>query len=926
MTPSPLLERLQEALSPDYRVERELASGGMGIVFLARDLTLDRLVAVKIIRPELATAQATESFLREARILASLRHPHIVTVYRAGEAAGLFYYIMELVEGETLHDRLRRGPLAPPDALKLGRDLLDGLEAVHQAGVVHRDIKPANVFLLGHRTLLADFGIARPPSVDSAGQGTPAYMSPEQMTGGPVTPQSDIFAVGLLLYEAHTGVRPPALGEKTDWSRVPRSVARVLRRALAPLPEDRWPDARSFRRALWRTRARRYAGRAALLTLGGLVAGAAASFTVARVRPPAASAGAVAVAVPSIAFVGDPRNRWIGDSLESRLRAELSGHPDFRVAESRALFQMTPSVNAAVRVEIRDGAIRARLSHPAGRIDAAEIAVPFDAWTALADSLAYRILLAVWDARSPLAPSLPTRALPRSAPGLARFLEAEQLVGAAKWGEAYRAYLLAEATDSTCWLCSWRVNDIERWLSQQHDPARVRRFLAHIDSFPPWYQGLIRATQLPLAPRLDTLRGVTERSPRFLLAWFQEGDELFHRGPLVGRRRAEAIAPFETAVRLRRDFGPAWEHLAWVFTAEGDSAGAVAALAALDRRGVVRDPFTRVLRSLLDLGFAWRFLSAEQAALRNERLFTDSASRDYPDFGAGPRLLPAFDAPRGAIALGRAISSSAASQDLRRSGLIAEVLGLVATGQLQRARETARRLADLSPEAEIALFTAELEGAIALLDPGAVSVEAATDALGRFAAPGAAEPLRWRAIWMSTLLIHRSPVRSTPGRDYSVLRENQEALPLLLFLQADSLAASGQLREALARTDAIEVDSTARHVDPFYRTVARLERAQWRGRLGDIEGASRELRWYQHTDLMGLPTGLPQAAEVDWAFGTLARWRLGRLLDGASQRGESCAAYQGVARHWAVGAPPYAARADSARERTIRLGCGISSQ
>src|SRR5438552_11633953 len=153
MNPSPLLQRLQDALAPDYRIERELASGGMGVVFLARDVTLERPVAVKIIRPELATALAADSFLREARILAGLRHPNIVTVYRAGEAAGLFYYIMELVEGETLHDRLRRGPLGPADARKLGRDLLDGLEAVHAAGIVHRDIKPANVFLLGTRTL-----------------------------------------------------------------------------------------------------------------------------------------------------------------------------------------------------------------------------------------------------------------------------------------------------------------------------------------------------------------------------------------------------------------------------------------------------------------------------------------------------------------------------------------------------------------------------------------------------------------------------------------------------------------------------------------------------------------------------------------------------------------------------------------------------
>src|SRR5262245_58921639 len=111
-----LLQRLQEALGPEYRVQRELASGGMGTVFLAHDENLDRPVAVKLLRPELATAHAAESFLRESRILASVRHPHIVAVHRAGEGAGLFYYIMELVDGTTLQERLRSGPLSRPEA------------------------------------------------------------------------------------------------------------------------------------------------------------------------------------------------------------------------------------------------------------------------------------------------------------------------------------------------------------------------------------------------------------------------------------------------------------------------------------------------------------------------------------------------------------------------------------------------------------------------------------------------------------------------------------------------------------------------------------------------------------------------------------------------------------------------------------------
>src|SRR2546422_7100596 len=138
---SSVLERLRAALAPEYDVEREIASGGMGMVFLGRDMALECAVAIKVLRPELATAHAAERFLREARMLASLRHPHIVPVHHVGQAGEFFYYVMDFVDGETLADRLVRGPLRPQEALKLGRDLLDALQVAHERLVVHRDIK-----------------------------------------------------------------------------------------------------------------------------------------------------------------------------------------------------------------------------------------------------------------------------------------------------------------------------------------------------------------------------------------------------------------------------------------------------------------------------------------------------------------------------------------------------------------------------------------------------------------------------------------------------------------------------------------------------------------------------------------------------------------------------------------------------------------
>ncbi|MGD2135276.1 MAG: serine/threonine-protein kinase, partial [Gemmatimonadales bacterium] len=260
-----LLERLREALRPDYDVEHELASGGMGVVFLARDVVLDRRVAIKIMRPELATARAGAQFLREARLLAKLSHPNVVPIHRAGEADGLLYYVMDYIEGKTLADRLDHGPLSAREVVKIGRDVLDALEAIHDLGIVHRDVKPENVFVLDDRALLADLGVAveaaPAPRTSAQGRrpaGTPGYIAPEQWTTGAVTPQTDLYALGVTLSEAFAGRRWDSLdpSRDTDWVWVPRPYQRILRRAVQHDPGNRWPDAVSFRHALGRTRRR----------------------------------------------------------------------------------------------------------------------------------------------------------------------------------------------------------------------------------------------------------------------------------------------------------------------------------------------------------------------------------------------------------------------------------------------------------------------------------------------------------------------------------------------------------------------------------------------------------------------------------------------------------------------------------------------
>jgi tetratricopeptide (TPR) repeat protein len=212
-----------------YQIERLLGAGGMGSVYLARDTALDRPVAIKLITPDRSTDEsARRRLVREARAAAALDHPNICTVYEViDDPAGPACIVMQYVEGETLATTLRRGPLEPRHALSLASDLASALAVAHRRGIVHRDLKPQNVIVTPDRhAKLLDFGIARypDPAADSgsattdshltaggAVPGTPAYMSPEQVLGTPVDGRSDLFSLGVVLYECLTG-RPAFKG------------------------------------------------------------------------------------------------------------------------------------------------------------------------------------------------------------------------------------------------------------------------------------------------------------------------------------------------------------------------------------------------------------------------------------------------------------------------------------------------------------------------------------------------------------------------------------------------------------------------------------------------------------------------------------------------------------------------------------------
>jgi non-specific serine/threonine protein kinase len=209
-----------------YRIERRLGAGGMGMVYVARDTRLGRPVAIKVIHEGLDDADMRERMWREARAAAALNHPAICQVYDVGESGGRLFVVMELLEGETLADRIAYGTLEGAEVVRIGLALLDGLAALHRLDIVHRDLKPSNVFLLSDRRVkLLDFGLVRvAPSAAPAtpggapassgsltrpglGIGSPGYMPPEQALGGEVDARSDLYSLGVVLYEAASGRR-----------------------------------------------------------------------------------------------------------------------------------------------------------------------------------------------------------------------------------------------------------------------------------------------------------------------------------------------------------------------------------------------------------------------------------------------------------------------------------------------------------------------------------------------------------------------------------------------------------------------------------------------------------------------------------------------------------------------------------------------
>jgi eukaryotic-like serine/threonine-protein kinase len=269
-------DRLSKSLGTTYKLRSTLGSGGVAPVYVADELKTGRRVAIKALREEQTTPVSVRRFLTEINIAAQLDHPNIVPLYDSGTADGLPYYVMPLLEGQSLRARLERvGRLELDEALHICDQIGEALDYAHRRRVVHRDIKPENVLLHSGRALVFDFGIAQPidgsdyrrPTVSRTVLGTPAYMSPEQAQGdGPIDGRSDVYSLACMAYEMICGYPPftgssPTIVLRRHLSSVPlplscrlpsvpQGVSAAVSRALAKQPSDRFSTPGAFAAAM----------------------------------------------------------------------------------------------------------------------------------------------------------------------------------------------------------------------------------------------------------------------------------------------------------------------------------------------------------------------------------------------------------------------------------------------------------------------------------------------------------------------------------------------------------------------------------------------------------------------------------------------------------------------------------------------------
>ena len=579
-----LRDRLAQALGDAYRIDRELAPGGMSRLFLATERSLDRAVVVKLLPPEFSSEVSVARFRREIELSARLQHPHILPLLSTGASPdGLLYYIMPYVPGESLRARLgRSGALPVDEALRLLLEMTDAVAHAHRHGVVHRDIKPENVLLQHGHAVLTDFGVARAFSEARLGDritgtglfvGTLGYMAPEQLAGDPlIDERADVYALGVVGHEmlagkppfdqpearalaaAHLVTPPPALAELRR--EVPPEVAQVIERALAKDPGSRWKSAGDMRDALraamgaprrgWRPTRRQLAvGLAAAIVV-------AAGFVTWRIvdgpRGGDQVSGDVVAVLPFRVAGSDPSLAMLREGMVDLIAAKLSGESGPRAVDPRTALSAWRRANSdpdadlqltdALALARRIGAGRLLLGSVVGtpqRVTitatlrgtgdedlpvAAEVTGPLDSLPSHVEQLVAGLLAREAGEREP--------DLTRSLPALQLYLKGMQAQRAGQYHDAAQAFDAALDIDSNFVRAAQGLFEAGEWLVSTESRRYSERAKATVFRR---RESLSRRQRLELEPILG---------PRYPLPpTYREMTQGFERATAAGVNRPE---------------------------------------------------------------------------------------------------------------------------------------------------------------------------------------------------------------------------------------------------------------------------------------------------------------------------------------------------------------------------------------------------
>ena len=944
-----LIESTPEDEPPErighYAIVRRLGGGGMGVVYLAYDTRLNRQVALKLLRRGIAAdARGSRRLLAEAQAASALDHPNTVPVYEVGEAPdGRLFIAMAYAGDVSLADRIRRGPLDTREAVALGRQLADALAAAHRLGIVHRDVKPSNVILSPEgRARLVDFGIASISGgdvVNSPAAGTLAYMSPEQTRGDAVDHSTDIWSLGVVLYEMLAGRRPfraddePALihAIRNDAAPslrmirpdVPDALVVIVERCLARSPDDRpaGADAVAAELAAFLNarvvdddvprRRRRLA-----LIAGATIAVLGAAAILFDMRQPAGAPelGSLVV-LPFAPVTTDTALQRLGRELVVTLSNNLDGAGGLRVVEPiTVLSQHTPTgdVATAAAYARRLGArqmIYGQLTRAgdAVRLDAAvygtaDLRVHGRAWAAatlddvaaLTDSATLKLLLATWPDRDWPLPNV-AAITTSSVPALRAYLEGEVALAGARFRAAPLAFARAMEADSSFWFAYWRYMYARDYHGLTVDSVIRSAVFEHRASLPEPDRMMVEVRMSTRqTERLALREAITDRFPNYWPAWFDLADQRVHHGVFLGHSFDEARSALQRTVELNPRFVPAWEHQFWLAVHARDSVRSGQILARLTELGA--DSLLKREWDLQTLDY-YRYL---------ERLVRSGGEPIAAEAEIGARVLADYRGPlaperlavsmtnygffRAQLDLSRRTQARGAPATTVAAHDWGTALAWAGRGDWDAAFVALQRYTRTTTHPRGAVWSYGLAAAgtwLGALDPAAAQALRASAVRSEF---GRSDTGRAEVAWLDGII-------ACARGDAAALRQARERLAisraagagaLVHSLRAFDAVLAGEAFNAAAFADAefAAADSAwafrhgANH--PIVIAINRLTAGRLLLDDGDTATADRMLRLHE-TDLPGTLQPLPA---IHLVLGTLALPELARIAEarGANER------------------------------------------